>query len=866
MKTAVMYLFCFCVLALGESFTAAAQENGESAIQDSAAFPATLRTIISVNLDNVPFETALAAIEEKGGIRFNYIRDHIPVGQPVSARLRNVPLYVPLMKILNETGMGLRITSDGLLAVVPVRANTGRIMGTVIDRETKEGLCGANVVVRGTTLGASTGDDGAFVIPKLSPGVYALEISIIGFERKYLENIAVGENDTVKIVIEIEEKTLSLSEIVVTPGHFSLMEKEPVSRNALRAEHVRNFPQLGEDVFRAVKRLPGLAGNDYSAKFSIRGGEHDEVLVMLDGMELYDPFHLKDAGGVFSIIDVELIDNVDITTGAFPAEYSNKLSGVFNMRSRTPAAGNQRTSVAVSFLTTRFLSEGSFQNGKGSWQVLARRGYIDYILRLLGEDDNVNPVYYDIYNKVQYFINPGHLVSAHLLTSADKLRVRDDEINDTADLMETRHDNTYGWVKWEAGFTPRLYARTVLSAGRITQDKTADENDDGYLYCTVLDKRYFNVYGIRQDWNFNVSDRMILYWGFELKKLYADYDYNTDKILYWLPDMPTETTNIVFKRNGSQSGLYIKGRFRPFEPLAAEIGLRYDRMSWSGDEKYSPRANISCELSENMTFRAGWGKFYQSHGIHQLSVIDEEKKYFPADEAEHFVTGLEYVFGNNISLRLETYLKKFPRIRPRYYNYMDEFDMTPETAYDRIIIDPEKGESKGVELYIHTDDVGKHSIWMSYGYLIVEEIIDGIKTPRKIDQRHTVNVDYNYRPDNKWSLNISWRYNSGWPYTDERITGIEQVEDRFFPQWEQGPVNGSRLPAYHRMDIRLNRNFYTSKGQLSMFIEARNLYDRQNIRSYKTNLFIHSPTDYETVRKSESWLPLIPSFGVSWTF
>src|SRR5690606_25915151 len=146
---------------------------------------------------------------------------------------------------------------------------------------------------------------------------------------------------------------------------------QPVVTQTLSRSDIQALPQLGEDIYRAARRLPGLAGNDYSSQINVRGGLPDELLVELDGMELYEPFHMKDiGGGALSVLDAEAIGGIDMMTGAFPAEYGDRMSGVFSIASATPA--RQRTSVGISFMNMRFLSEGRFAEGNGEWLVLAR--------------------------------------------------------------------------------------------------------------------------------------------------------------------------------------------------------------------------------------------------------------------------------------------------------------------------------------------------------------------------------------------------------------------------------------------------------------------------------------------------------------
>jgi outer membrane receptor protein involved in Fe transport len=158
------------------------------------------------------------------------------------------------------------------------------------------------------------------------------------------------------------------------------------------------MPHAADDLYRAVKRLPGAAGGDFSAKFNVRGGEQDEVLVILDGLELVEPFHLKDFQSVFSIIDAEAVGGVDFLTGGFPAEYGDRMSGVLDISVSTPA-GPPTTSVGVGTMNGRLLSTGSFHGDDGQWVVSGRAWYPDAVV---DSPDEILADYYDLLAKVQY--------------------------------------------------------------------------------------------------------------------------------------------------------------------------------------------------------------------------------------------------------------------------------------------------------------------------------------------------------------------------------------------------------------------------------------------------------------------------------
>jgi hypothetical protein len=870
------YVICIlCVMICSEYFLFAHEEKFFINLKDqnNHHIPKSLFTVISVNLNEVPFEQALSTIAEKGNFKLNYNRNRIPVDKKISVKMDNVAAVKVLLKILNDTETGLKITQEGLLAIIPSTKSEGEIKGSVVEKKSGKPLAGANVVIVEKTLGAATGPDGHFLISKLPMGVYTIEASMIGFKSKRIENIVITENAAVKLHIELTDTLLSLREIIVTPGHYSLMEKEPTSAKALKAEDIRSFPQLGEDVFRAISRLPGVAGNDVSAKFTVRGGEHDEVLVLLDGMELYDPFHLKDLDGFLSIIDVEAINNIDMITGAFPAEYGNRLSGVFNMKTVNPSKENQKTSVAISFLNARFLSEGTFDSGKGQWLFLARRGYLDLLLKYLNPEDVFEPVYYDILAKVQYSFNQRHILSAHFLLADDDILMI--ETDDNAEF-HTNYGNIYGWLTWYSQFFPGLTTQTILSKGKVNQNMSVEENAElisNFSGAAKLE-RGFDFYGFKQDWTYDLNENCLLKWGLDFKRFSARYDFffNINEIITdengnEISTFDTTQSNI--KPDGYQFDSYLAARFRLSENLTAELGVRNDYANWTNESEINPRINFVYDLSKQTGIRVGWGKFYQRQGIHQLNAVDGDEHYYPAELAEHRIVGLEHEFKNGINLRVEAYQKKLFSIQPRYQNYKG-FTLNPfaEIHPDRYRVEPEKGESRGFEIYLKNDSGNQFSWWASYSYAKAEDVINGTKILRDFDQRHTIYFDLNYHPNEKWRLNLSWQYHSGWPYTESKINIINHWPDGTIDyEWIPGPLNARRLPAYHRMDIRVARVFYTSHGRISTFFEIRNLYNRENIREYIYEYRGYQNGEYIVkLTGAEYLLPMLPSFGISWEF
>src|SRR5206468_10379110 len=136
-------------------------------------------------------------------------------------------------------------------------------------------------------------------------------------------------------------------------GYVGRLQHGAAASQSLSREQLETIPQIGEDIYRAVQRLPGVSTDDFSAKFNVRGGSGDELYVSLDGLELVEPFHLKDVGGAFSIIDIQSLGSASLTTGGFSAEYGDRLTGVFTLNTSDPRTDGVHGSVCVSAMNAR---------------------------------------------------------------------------------------------------------------------------------------------------------------------------------------------------------------------------------------------------------------------------------------------------------------------------------------------------------------------------------------------------------------------------------------------------------------------------------------------------------------------------------
>ncbi|MEM7352190.1 MAG: TonB-dependent receptor, partial [Acidobacteriota bacterium] len=756
-----------------------------------------------------------------------------------------------------------------LLAALPtLAAETGSIHGVVRDL-TGRSLAGATVIVfdGGRETGARTesDQDGRFELGDLAAGSLNLAVRLPGYVVGDRQAVAVVAGGVTEVAFELRAIDTPLDEIVVS-STFSILRDEPISASALSRQEIRDLPHFADDLYRAAMVLPGTAAGDISGRFGVRGGFYPEILVQLDGQELFEPFHLKDLQGVFSILDPEVIGGVDLMASGFPAEYGDRMTSVLEMTSSTPA--KRRTTLGISFSNAWFGSAGAFAEGKGHWLGSLRRGYLDMVLEFAQDDDeddeDVSPQYWDAFGKIAYQLTPRQHLALETLVADDSLSFDELEADDDFSRAETGYGSRYVWLTHQTLIGDKTVVDTSLSTSRVDGERTANFLD-GPEFFDLTDDRVLDVLALKQSWAYQPSDRHYFKAGFEVRDYEATYDYvNTLFQRFPLDDPRFPPAGVSRGFTGDFSGehytLYAADRLRLGERLTAELGLRYDEQTLLDDSQVSPRVNLVFDLGRDAVLRAGWGRFYQSQRPHELDVQFGETEFFEAEQADHLTLGYEKNF-RKISFRADAYHRDVDNPRPRYETVFDPFEPFPESAQDLARIDPDSATAQGLELHIARRGGKKFSWWATYALSQAEDTIDDVDFERSIDQTHALTLNANWRPGPKWNLNWVWTYHTGWPTTPVEAE-LVPVGEGFQLVHHVGPFYSDRLPDYHRLDLRASRTTRIKKGQLSLFIDIQNLYNRENLRGVDIDeefFFRRQDGSLGVGFPDEEWLGILPS-------
>ena len=599
----------------------------------------------------------------------------------------------------------------------------------------------------------------------------------------------------------------------------------------------------------------------------------DEVLVLLDRVELFEPYHLKDFSSSLSIIPPRALREVNLITGGFPAQYGDRMSGVLDMKTALP--DRRRTLLGLGLLNAEVGTSGDFAGQRGHWLGSVRRGSLDLALDLIGQE--LQPQYWDAFGKIDYPLGDSHRLSLHALHSDDRLNALVLE-PDAEEDYRTSYGNSYFWLGHQGILGSKKYVDSTFSFGLVDRDRTGAETEEGEGGFFIQDRRSLEVFGIKQEWGYESGPDHFLGWGFDARRLRAEYDYFNLRELEEDPlgdlrSQPrTGTTRFLRDFEGDQFGAYVSDRFRPRHDLTLELGVRFDRQTLTEDSDLSPRFNLVWSPGARTTLRLAWGFFHQSQRPYELAVEDGETELAPSERTEQRVLGFESTFSvgenrSDVLLRVEAYQRDVTNPRVRYENIFEPISEFPEIEPDRFRVAPERSRAYGIEFFLRGTWGPKVDWWASYAWSRTEDRIDGREVPRRFDQPHAFNFDINYELGD-WNLNLAWRYHSGWPTT--AVSGRLEIDDEgeleAVPVF--GPVNGARLPDYHRLDLRASREWTRRHGVLGFFLEIQNVYDRQNVAGFDVDFEFTESQDGPPalIPLEEVWGGILPSFGITWEF
>jgi hypothetical protein len=262
----------------------------------------------------------------------------------------------------------------------------GIIRGRIFNPVNNQAVPFANVLVMETELGAISDEEGFYEIVNVTPGLYNVRASFVGYKTATAYEVQVTQAKPVQLDFALAEDASELSEVVVS-SEFSRSEETPLSVRKLNSNEIERYPGGNRDISRVIQSLPGVASTaSFRNDIIIRGGAPNENKFFVDEIEVPVINHFAtqgSSGGPVGILNVNLIKNVDLIAGGFPANRMDAMSSFFEFTLKEGRRDKMATQLTLGASELTLSNEGPIGE-KTTYLVSARRSYLQGLFRLIG--------------------------------------------------------------------------------------------------------------------------------------------------------------------------------------------------------------------------------------------------------------------------------------------------------------------------------------------------------------------------------------------------------------------------------------------------------------------------------------------------
>ena len=741
-----------------------------------------------------------------------------------------------------------------------IAQETATLRGFVRDASDGQPLIGVNVVLEapdGTLYGVATDPDGFYTIAQVPEGDYALRGTFIGYDS-YEESIALTAGSLVQRDIDLSPSESELDEVVVEgerkeAGAASIT----AGLQSVRPEEIESIPVPGmsPDLAAYITQLPGVVSSgDRGGALFIRGGSPTENGVYLDGMLLYQPFHIL---GFYSAFPADLVNRADVYAGGFGAEFGGRISSVIDISARNGVKRGFQGSASVSPFMATGRVEGALVPGKLSVLGSVRESLVEeWGSEVVGQELPYN--FGDITGKVHANISQSVQASVTGITTHDSgYIVPPDEI----DPDSLGRSDKVSWGNKALGGRLLVLPATLPILAEVLISYSQYENEFGP--GDMPDRRSevsragaqanFSYFLRNADVRFGLSVYSLTLEN-ELGGQFQDIDDSREFV--------------------TEASAFIESEFKMIPGVRLTVGLRAMTFPSVDYNSFEPRVKLIWQAGPHQLSGAAGYYTQQIVGLNdRRDAGDVFTAWTPSPAFEtpptagHLIAGYKIRASNALEFSLEGYYKSLSNL------------VVPEwTSFPRFTtnLQPADGTVLGLDLRGELTTRAFYG-YITYGYTNVEYEATGSSIPLWFGES---TLKYNPPHDRVHQLSVMaeldlfgfdfsalYQYGSGTPFSqaigfDEYLLlsgPIEEVDVRDEAGEERviyGPPYDARLPSYQRLDLSIGRQF-----QLSRRVDATIKFDLINALD-RENLFY---LDLFTLVRVDQ-LPRFPSLGLKIDF
>ena len=809
-------------------------------------------TKLSFSIRNATLEEFVKRIENSTGFSFIY-GEEVKINRRITLDVKQKTIPEILDLAFANEPVKYQITGRHILLQKKKQKPVSRkftISGYVTDGTSSETLIGANILESRQQQGTTTNPYGFYSIT-LPAGETELSFSYLGYTtRQYrlelskdtLINVLMQDNNQLEEVVIVSDK----AEAGITATQMGAQEI-PIAQ-------IKNTPSiLGEaDVMKTIQLMPGVqAGVEGSAGLYVRGGGPDQNLILLDGVPVYNVDHLF---GFFSVFTPEAVKKVTLFKSSFPARFGGRLSSVIDVRSNDGDMKKYHGTLSVGLLSSKIQLEGPIIRDKTSFNISARRSYIDLIAKpFMPKDDKISYYFYDINAKINHKFSDRSRLFLNFYNGKDSyyFKTTDSSSSMYKDKMSLNWGNTIATARWNYIFNQKLFSNTTVAYNKYRMDANSTVYTKTNLIESISESNYHSNYhsGICDwsyliDFDYNPTPAHRIKFGAG----YLHHDFRpelaTSKIQEKEDGITKQDTLYNSISNSTiqahEVSAYIEDNFDIGSRLRMNVGLHLSMFRVQKRNYFSaqPRVSVRYQLTRHTALKASYTKMSQY--IHLLSStpismptdlwVPVTSKIKPM-QAHQYSLGSYYTGLPGWEFSVEGYYKQMRNV----LEYKEGVSFLGSSSGWENKVEMGKGRSMGIE-FMAQKTTGKTTGWIAYTLaksdrkFAVGGINNGERFPYKYDRRHNLSLVVNHKFGNRIDIGASWIISTGGTATiAEEVTAIIRPGEDAIQQKDYiEKRNNYRLPASHRLNIGVNFNKKTKHGVRTWNISLYNAYNAMN--------------------------------------
>lgn len=739
---------------------------------------------------------------------------------------------------------------------------TQTVRGEILDVDSKMPLIGATVQAKTSSgsQGTVTDTNGKFRLDAVPVGRFDLEVNYLGYEPLQLNSLLLTSGKEMVLQLDLVEAPIGMQEVVVVAKQDKTQpvnELANVSARSFSVEETSRYAGSFYDPARMAQNYAGVSvgsGDDLNNEIVIRGNSPTGLLWRLEGIEIPNPNHfgaLGNSGGGISMLSSSMLSNSDFYTGAFPAEFGNASSGVFDLNLRTGNNERREHAVMLGVLGLEVATEGPFGKSGGASYLFNYRYSTLALLQSLGLNPagDALPKYQDLAFKINLptskagtfsLFGLGGTNQSYFEPVADRQLWQYDD--DKWGFIEEQQVGTLG-LSHRLLLSDRSYLRTVLVASANLYRENDYWLDDSLQYNRHVDedtRSTSTALRLSSTYNLKVDAKNTLRAGLIASDLGFDFTFDSDN---------GETLQRYFDNHGStqflQAFAHWKHRFS--DRISLNGGLHYAHLLLSHQQALEPRLALEWQLAPSRKFSAAFGLHSKMEHLALYlfeGTLPDGRVHVPARDTEfskawHVVAAYDQRLGDQLRLKLEAYYQHLyhvpvendPASRRSLINATDVWDVIGSRA----VVNQGLGRNYGIDLTF------EKFFDRQYYFLLTGSLYRSQYQP--LNRRwYSTAFDGNYqlvalggkefkvgrKKLNILALNAKLILSGG-----RRTTPIdlEASREKGYTVYHQDKPFGARNWPYRRLDVGMSYRINAKNVSHSISLDVQNVTNQLNIYS-----------------------------------